>query len=275
MDQIDVVWRWCAIPDGNNKDLKYSMRALTKYANWFRKAFLVVADDEPLPMWLNATHERLEIIRHSQIIPLNYLPTQNSNVIDSFLHNIEDLSEFFIVSDDDTFICQKVQPCYFFDPKTFKPINRHHIGKYRHSLRPHKFLYVKMWQKAIKEYNIKYTRTHHQVQPFKKSLLRVYEATIFKQALLQMVHNRVRTIGDINVLRFTTGMSSTNGDAIIKFTSDEDEQFYEGEYIDDVMVNRIISKKPVFLCINNTHPSMRQVYKLLAKLFSHKCIFEK
>jgi hypothetical protein len=274
MDKIDIVWRWCGAPDGNDKDLKYSMRSLTKYASWFNKAFLVVSDNEILPSWLD-THKKLVIIRHGQIIPHDYLPTRNSNVIDSFLHNIPELSEFFIVSDDDTFICQNVSQEWFFDPTTLKPINRHHIGKHRHSLRPHKFLYVKMWQKAIKEYNIKYTRTQHQVQPFRKSIVQLYATTVFKDALEDMVNNRMRAKGDVNVLRFTTGLSSTNGDAIIKFTSEDEEQFYEGEYIDDHLVNKIKSHKPVFLCINNTHPSMCQVYTLLSKLFSRKCIFEK
>lgn len=291
-DTIDIVWRWAGLASNDKKmkavelgfdssvfpgytnDLKYSMRSICRYAPWFNHAFVVVDDDEVLPPWLDVASDRITIMKHSDIIPKAFLPTYNSNVIDSYLHKIPGLSEYFLVLDDEMFICKKVVPSTFFDSLTNKPINRHYEGKDRHSLRPHKFMFVKMWQNAIRNYPLKYTRVQHHVQPFRKSIMQSYQDDVFATDLQRTGTNRIRASNDINLLRFTTALSSSTGDAIIIKTSSKDEMFFEAGQVDEGTSISVVNKRPTFLCINNTLSQHIHVYKLLARLFPRRCEFE-
>lgn len=292
-NKIDIVWRWAGLASNDKKlkaielgfdshvfpgytiDLKYSMRSICRYAPWFYHAFLVVDDDEVLPPWLDLACSRITVVKHSEIIPKAFLPTYNSNVIDSYLHKIPGLSEFFLVLDDEMFICKKVLPSTFFDVSSSKPINRHYEGKDRHSLRPHKFMFVKMWQNAIRNYTrIKYTRVQHHIQPFRKSIMQSYQDSVFAVDLQCTGTNRTRAMNDINLLRFTTALSSSTGDAIMMKTSSKEEMFFEAGQVDESISMLVVDKRPTFLCINNTTSQHVHVYKLLARLFPRRCEFE-
>jgi hypothetical protein len=65
----------------SSDELKYSLRGLETYANWFHKIYIVVHDHQK-PTWLKET-DKLKIIKHSDIIPKKYLPTFNSLCIES------------------------------------------------------------------------------------------------------------------------------------------------------------------------------------------------
>ena len=49
-------------------------------------------------------------VKTEEFIPKEYLPTFNSNVIEMNLHRIENLSEKFILFNDDLFILRKIKP---------------------------------------------------------------------------------------------------------------------------------------------------------------------
>ena len=80
--------------------IKYSLRSLEKYFNSFNKIYLYTARPQ-VPDWLDLDNDRIELVHHDQVIPEKYLPTFNSNVIESFLHQIPGLSENFIYMNDD------------------------------------------------------------------------------------------------------------------------------------------------------------------------------
>lgn len=80
--------------------LKYSLRSLEAHFNSFNKVYLLTARPQ-IPDWLNTDHPKIEVVHHDQVIPERYLPTFNSNVIESFLHNIPGISENFIYLCDD------------------------------------------------------------------------------------------------------------------------------------------------------------------------------
>jgi hypothetical protein len=294
---IDIVWRWAGIAteEKRNKcrglgldpeifppymdDIKYSMRSvLHNCRGWYRKVFLLVDDDEALPSWLDTSNEKLVVVRHSEFIPVEFLPTYNSNVIDSYIHRVPGLSDRFIVSDDDTYICKRIKSpigVFFHASSNHLPIVRHYEGKDRHSLRPSKIGFVRMWQDALRKYNIKYTRIQHHVMPFYKPLIIQYDREIFGEDMKTTGHFKVRTRGDINLLRFSSGMCSTRGDAHMIRTGDWMDLFVEGPELTQEKVESILRKKPTFLCINNTHPNQKLTYQLLRKLFPRKSPLEK
>lgn len=92
--------------------LKYLLRSIDLYAPWVNKVFLVT--EGHLPNWLNQTSPKLVTVRHDEFIPAKYLPTFNSNTIELNLHRIKDLSEDFVLFNDDMLLNAPSQPSDFF-----------------------------------------------------------------------------------------------------------------------------------------------------------------
>lgn len=90
----------------------YWFRSVEKFAPWVNKIFLVT--EGHLPKWLDTSHPKLRIIKHSDYIPEEYLPTFNSNVIELNLHRIPELSEHFVIFNDDVFLTQSLEPEDYF-----------------------------------------------------------------------------------------------------------------------------------------------------------------
>lgn len=93
-------------------NLKYWFRGVEKYAPWVNNIFFIT--EGHLPKWLNKNHPKLKIIKHENFIPTEYLPTFNSNVIELNLFRIKELSEKFVLFNDDVFIIKKTKPTDFF-----------------------------------------------------------------------------------------------------------------------------------------------------------------
>lgn len=94
-------------------NLKYWFRGVETFAPWINNIYFITYGH--LPKWLNINHPKLKIIKHEDYIPKQYLPTFNSNVIELNLNRIEDLSENFVLFNDDMFIIDDVQPTLFFE----------------------------------------------------------------------------------------------------------------------------------------------------------------
>lgn len=93
-------------------NLKYWFRGIEKYTPWVNKIHFITYGH--LPKWLNKDNEKLNIVKHEDIIEKKYLPTFNSNVIEMNMHKIADLSEHFVAFNDDMFICSKMEKDDFF-----------------------------------------------------------------------------------------------------------------------------------------------------------------
>src|SRR5690625_2850108 len=102
-DKIDFVITWV---DGNDKvwkrekdkyrpnkteddrniryrnwdNLKYWFRGVERFAPWINKIHFVTWGH--VPTWLNISHPKIKIVKHSDFIPKEYLPTFNSRVIE-------------------------------------------------------------------------------------------------------------------------------------------------------------------------------------------------
>ena len=107
----------------SHDELKYSLRSLDKYAPWVRNIFIVVDDCTLLPSWLDIRHDRIRVVRMSEIIPKEFLPSFSSVTIEYHLHNIPTLSEHFLYANDDMLFFNPITPDFFFDEKG-RPIVR-------------------------------------------------------------------------------------------------------------------------------------------------------
>lgn len=92
--------------------LKYWFRGVEKYTPWVNKIHFITWGH--LPAWLNLKHPKLNIVRHEDYIPEEYLPSFNSHVIELNLHRIKGLSTQFVYFNDDIFILQSIEPEDFF-----------------------------------------------------------------------------------------------------------------------------------------------------------------
>lgn len=91
---------------------KYWFRAVEKYAPWVKNIYLIT--DNQVPEWLNLDNEKLKLISHEDYIDKKFLPTFNSNVIELNIGNIKELSEKFVLFNDDCFLNDRVVEEDFF-----------------------------------------------------------------------------------------------------------------------------------------------------------------
>lgn len=92
--------------------LRYWFRAVERFAPWTNQVILVTCGH--LPEWLNTENEKLRIVRHTDYIPAEYLPTFSSHTIENNLWRIGELSEHFVYFNDDVFLMNEVKPSDFF-----------------------------------------------------------------------------------------------------------------------------------------------------------------
>jgi hypothetical protein len=67
-----------------------------------------------IPNFLNTENPKLEIVRYEDYIPKEYLPVFNSNTIEMNYHRIDDLSENFVLFNDDMIPLQPIDEEYYF-----------------------------------------------------------------------------------------------------------------------------------------------------------------
>lgn len=106
--------------------LQYWFRSVEKYAPWVRKIHFVTWGH--MPQWLDTSNPKLNIVRHEDFIPREFLPTFNCNPIEINIHRIKGLAEHFVYFNDDTFLNAPVQETDFFrdgkpcDILAFQPV---------------------------------------------------------------------------------------------------------------------------------------------------------
>lgn len=93
-------------------NLKYLFRGIEKFCPFVNRVHFVTCGH--LPKWLNKNCEKLNIVKHSDFIPKEYLPTFSANPIENNLHRINGLAEQFVYFNDDTFITKPMKATDFF-----------------------------------------------------------------------------------------------------------------------------------------------------------------
>ena len=148
------------------ENLQYLFRGIEKYAPWVNKIFFITWGH--VPSWLNTENEKIRVVRHDEFIPKKYLPTFNSNVIEMNLHNIQELSEKFVLLNDDIFILRKLNKKDFFHDDLPNDMYIEYIKEnpsFRHNIMKKNYLqiinkyydkkdFIKKYKKKI--YSIKY-----------------------------------------------------------------------------------------------------------------------
>ena len=92
--------------------LRYWFRGVERFAPWVNRVFFVTCGQKP--DWLDESNPKLRLVDHKDYIPSDYLPTFQSNTIELNLHRIPELSERFVLFNDDIFLLRPVKPDFFF-----------------------------------------------------------------------------------------------------------------------------------------------------------------
>lgn len=95
--------------------LKYWFRGVEKNMPWINKVFLIVENEKHIPEWLNINHPKLKIVYHRDYMPVELLPTFNSNAIEMFFYKIPELSDLYLLSNDDCFVINPLPETMFYD----------------------------------------------------------------------------------------------------------------------------------------------------------------
>ncbi len=127
VDSSDIVWKkekmkYCTFIDNDDdareirfrdwNNLKYVFRGIEKHTPWVHKIHFITYGH--LPTWLNTKNKKLNVVKHTDYIPSEFLPTFSSHVIELNMHRIKDLTEKFIYINDDIFFLKGLQQSDFF-----------------------------------------------------------------------------------------------------------------------------------------------------------------
>ena len=92
--------------------LKYLLRSVDKNLSFINQIFLVVQNTSEVPDYVDTN--KVQVVTHDEFIPAEYLPTFNSNTIETFLWNIDGLSEHFLYMNDDWLILNNLTENQFY-----------------------------------------------------------------------------------------------------------------------------------------------------------------
>lgn len=107
---------------------KYWFRGIEQNCTWVNKIFLIVQNKNHIPKWLNK--DKVRIVYHDEYIPKELLPTFNAMTICCYASNIKDLSNNYIMCDDDFYFLNPIEKDRFF--KDGKPIHLHNEVNYEY-----------------------------------------------------------------------------------------------------------------------------------------------
>lgn len=290
------------------ENLQYLFRGIDKYAPWVNKVFFITWGH--VPSWLDTTNKKLRIVKHEEFIPKEYLPTFNSNVIELNLHRIEDLSERFVLFNDDFFILKETKATDFFEGYIPKDVYVEYtqLASYYNDLHffmkanilaiinkhfnKHEF-YKKYFFKAVNPkyghffnsktlYSMKFKKkfcgfwNFHAPLPYlKDTFKRVWE--IEKENLEMACENKFRASTDLGhyLCRY---WQFCEGNFLPK--KDESKYFiYQNN--NDQTVKAIEEQKYKFICINDAYMDIdfekgkKEINAAFAKIFPNKSQFEK
>lgn len=276
----------------NNDELKYSLRSVEKFAPWINNIFIVT--DNQIPEWLNCSHPKIHIIDHSQILPQDALPTFNAPAIETGLHKIPKLSEYFLFANDDMLFANPTESSFFFNEKNQVIVRTRGVIT-QEKIESHSYFFNIRYSYDL--FNEKFgtnfvEEPHHSIDAYKKSDIEEC-IKLFQEEFDKTAKNKFRQKYDVSRAIYSA-YSCYTGSAILKSVDKEHLSLIQklfktfansfkldsmcfGLHSKNIMKN-IKKYKPNVICLNddgNSNEKDRQkLRKILPKLFPEKSEFE-
>ena len=281
----------------DNEELRYSLRSVECYAPWVNHIYIVT--DGQCPAWLNTAHPKVTIVDHRAIAPEDALPLFNSHAIESCIYKIPNLSEHFILGNDDTLFAQSVTPEHFFHADG-RPIVRLSGQRFSRAKAQRKGLYERVvahMQELIKE---RYGRDichapHHNFDAYRRSDFERAVA-IMPEQWRDTTYSRFRSDSDMQRC-YVSYWSVVGGGATLRLVGRYNrtkgllgaiKALFVGRYAADSRCiplaerdyDRVLSKyNPLMICMNDgettTDDDRRRLVEFLDRRYPNKSSFER
>lgn len=291
-DSTPVEARWI-----DNEELRYSLRSVESYAPWINHIYIVT--DGQCPSWLNVSHPKISVVDHRDILPHDALPVFNSHAIESCIYRIPNLSEHFILGNDDTLFNAPVTPETFFRADGL-PIIRLSGQHFNRSKAQHKGIYervVARMQLLIKEQfgrDISHA-PHHNFDAYRRSDFEKAVA-LMPEAWRDTTYSRFRSDGDMQRC-YVSYWSVVKGGAELRLVGRYNrtrgimgvlKAFFVGRFACDSRCiplterdyDRVIAKyNPLMICMNDgettTDADRQRLVEFLDSHYPNKSDFER
>ncbi|KHD05939.2 hypothetical protein PN36_11460 [Candidatus Thiomargarita nelsonii] len=268
----------------DHDELRYSLRSLEQYAPWVRHIYIVTMLGQ-CPAWLKRSHPKITLVDHTEIIPPDYLPTFNSNTIQCHVHRIANLSDNFILMDDDVFFGNEVLFDDFIEAENgkMKVFLDDRIVFQGHT-HPDDDTFKMMLKYTNERLDDKFgntirPNTNHYMKIFNKNVLEVAEK-IFREEWRKIASHRFRLGTDISFPHIASYISLYLNQALVESNVDG---IYVG-YKDNIKylercLTQVKQRQPKFFCLNEESVDSndnitRAVSNFLETYFPSKSSFE-
>jgi hypothetical protein len=258
-------------PDIRSKGLNeiiYSVNSVIKFIPWIRKIFIVTNNQIPPVDRQLISSGKVVIIDQNTIVDQKYLPTFNSDVIESYLHNIPDLSEIFLYSNDDMMHLNNVYRQDIYEVRNNKVllkirnnyVKNRPVYQNEYSLR---LYYTKKLFLNIDQ-NIRLINNHH-TKFLRKSTMKYIEEKFIK-LLDKMRINHVRGTGYIQYLFFLINVDNIlHNNIIISYGKDVIEKHLGNKKADKKLFNDVLQRRPKFVCFNSMNQCFKEIFPKVMK----------
>ncbi len=273
----------------NRNELMFSLRSLEEYAPWIRTIY-IVSNCSP-PSWLNLENQRIRWITHEEIFERNELPTFSSHAIETKLHKIDGLSNYFVYSNDDFLLTRPTTKNDFFTSSGLCNLKLEPWGNVNGEAREGEPDYIngaRNCQALIeRDFNISPTRLHcHAPQALRVDILEEMEER-YKEAFAITSAAKFRAVTDVAVTGFffhhyayVTGRAF---DGNIKTLLIQQNHNFVRKYnsVVEERTKGITSERHLSICVNDgadSHLNVkwnRVTEDFLGKYFPVKSSFEK
>lgn len=257
---IDVVFHGDCLKFGYVYE---SIKLVNKFMPWVRKVWILYNDlDASDVEYVKKYLDQYNFIPISSFVPVKFHNSiKNSCVVESWIFNCEKISNYFVYFCDDMFVGKPLDANHFF--VNDKPVCRIVEGHPNHSLNPSEIPYVRMWQNAIINHKINYTRISHNALPYRKDLLKYYYKK-YKSVVDKASLENTERAGekDFNLLRISTALMIMDGNGYM--LCDTDGFFCESS--EARKISQILKMKPSFFCVNNITKRVRSLDRVIKEL---------
>ena len=244
-------------------EIYYSIKSVLKYLPWINKIYIVTDNQIPeLDSDIYSTN-KIEIIDHTDIIPSEYLPTFYSDVIESYLHNIPNLSEIFLYNNDDLFFLDYVE---LSDIVVFENGKDNLILRNIFNIDVLKSKKSEYSKRIVKTFDLlrkltdKQLVNNHHTKFLRKSTLKYIEHE-FPTLLSQMREHKFRNTDSIQYLFFVINIDNIFFDnIIINKPTDVIEYNFANDLCERVSYKFDINKKYKFACFNSMNLTYKDIF---------------
>ena len=249
-------------------EIIYSVNSVIKFIPWIRKIFIVTNNQVPPIDKQLITHGKVIIIDQNTIVEPKYLPTFNSDVIESYLHNIPDLSEIFLYNNDDMMHLNHIDRRDIYEVRNNKVLLkiRNNYNKNSRVYHVEYSLRIDYTKKLFLNIdpNVRLINNHH-TKFLRKSTMKYIDGR-FVKLLHKMRVNHVRGTGYIQYLFFLLNVDNIlHNNIIMNYGKDVIEKKFGNRKGNQILFDDVLQIRPKFVCFNSMNNSFREIFPRIMK----------